>query len=48
MGQHTTSMTDMKNANFPTDADGHTYHLYLKPGEAAPRIITVGDLPRAL
>lgn len=41
-------MTDMKNANFPTDPEDRTYHLYLKPGEAAPRIITVGDLPRAL
>eukprot|EP00702_Spironucleus_salmonicida_P006383 EST47674.1 Phosphorylase superfamily protein [Spironucleus salmonicida] len=41
-------MTDMKNANFPVDADNRTYHLYLKRGEVAPRVITVGDLSRAL
>ncbi|CAL6072612.1 Uridine_phosphorylase 1 [Hexamita inflata] len=41
-------MTDMKNANFPTDAEGRTYHLYLKHGEAASRVITVGDVPRAI
>lgn len=39
-------MTDMTNANFPMDGEGRTYHLYLKNGEAAPRIITVGDVPR--
>lgn len=38
----------MKDANFPTDDEGRTYHVYLKPGEAAPRVITVGDLPRAV
>ena len=37
----------MKNANFPTDNEDRTYHLYLKKGEVAPRIITVGDVPRA-
>lgn len=40
--------TEMSNANFPTDADGRTYHVYLRPGEAAQRVLTVGDLPRAL
>ena len=40
-------MTDMKNANFPTDGEGRTYHLYIKKGEVASRIITVGDVPRA-
>ena len=41
-------MTDMTNANFPTDNEGRTYHLYLKQGEVAPRIVTVGDLGRAV
>ncbi|ORX91971.1 purine and uridine phosphorylase [Basidiobolus meristosporus CBS 931.73] len=35
------------NANFPTSADGRTYHVELKRGEAANRIITVGDPARA-
>lgn len=38
----------MQDANFPSSADGRTYHINLKPGEAANRILTVGDLPRAL
>lgn len=37
----------MKNANFPIDPDGHTYHLYAKHGYVANRVITVGDLARA-
>lgn len=40
-------MTDMTDANFPMDGEGRTYHLYLKRGEAANRIVTVGDVPRA-
>ncbi|ORX92097.1 purine and uridine phosphorylase [Basidiobolus meristosporus CBS 931.73] len=35
------------NANFPTSPDGRTYHVELKHGEAANRIITVGDPARA-
>lgn len=38
----------MQNANFPTDSEGRTYHLFLKKGEVANRILTVGDLPRAI
>lgn len=36
----------MQNANFPTDGEGRTYHLFLKKGEVANRIITAGDLWR--
>ena len=39
---------DMKNANFPVDEDNRTYHIHIKRGEAANRVITVGDLSRAL
>ncbi|KAK9708722.1 hypothetical protein K7432_009467 [Basidiobolus ranarum] len=35
------------NANFPTSLDGRTYHVELKRGEAANRMITVGDPARA-
>ncbi|TNJ26766.1 Uridine phosphorylase 1 [Giardia muris] len=38
----------MQNANFPTDSDGRVYHLYIKPGEAANRVLTVGDVGRAI
>ncbi|KNE68679.1 uridine phosphorylase [Allomyces macrogynus ATCC 38327] len=38
----------MTNANFPVDAEGHTYHVGVKPGEVANRIITVGDPARAI
>ncbi|RKP06433.1 nucleoside phosphorylase domain-containing protein [Thamnocephalis sphaerospora] len=37
----------MKNANFPMDAEGHTYHVGLKRGEVCNRILTVGDPERA-
>ncbi|GLC65493.1 hypothetical protein PLESTF_000302500 [Pleodorina starrii] len=36
-----------KNANFPTDAEGRTYHLGTKEGEVAPRILSVGSVGRA-
>ncbi|GFR52160.1 hypothetical protein Agub_g14691 [Astrephomene gubernaculifera] len=36
-----------KNANFPTDAEGRTYHLGTKEGEVAPRILSVGSVSRA-
>ncbi|KAI8049858.1 nucleoside phosphorylase domain-containing protein [Syncephalis plumigaleata] len=39
--------SDMKNANFPMDAEGHTYHVGLKRGEVCNRILTVGDPERA-
>ncbi len=35
--------TDMGSANFPTDAEGHTYHLGVKPGDVARRIIGCGE-----
>ncbi|GLI71265.1 hypothetical protein VaNZ11_016385 [Volvox africanus] len=37
-----------KNANFPTDGEGRTYHLGTKEGEVAPRILSVGSVSRAL
>jgi len=36
------------DANFPRTAEGRVYHLGLKHGELAPRIVTVGDPSRAL
>ncbi|KAI9152519.1 hypothetical protein H9P43_009310 [Blastocladiella emersonii ATCC 22665] len=41
-------MGAMANANFPTDAEGHVYHVGVKRGEVANRIITVGDPARAI
>ncbi|KAG9060932.1 hypothetical protein KI688_007890 [Linnemannia hyalina] len=38
----------MSNANFPMDAEGRTYHVGVKRGELANRIITVGDPARAI
>lgn len=35
------------NANFPTDVEGRVYHVGIKRGEVANRIITVGDYVRA-
>ncbi|CAG8545748.1 4313_t:CDS:2 [Acaulospora morrowiae] len=35
------------NANFPKTADGRVYHVGVKQGEVANRIITVGDPSRA-
>eukprot|EP00834_Sanchytrium_tribonematis_P000326 NODE_6_length_70510_cov_1.054395.p31 type:complete len:288 gc:universal NODE_6_length_70510_cov_1.054395:40444-41307(+) len=37
----------MIDANFPTDAEGKTYHVGTKCGQVANRIITVGDPHRA-
>ncbi|EGF76492.1 hypothetical protein BATDEDRAFT_37549 [Batrachochytrium dendrobatidis JAM81] len=37
----------MKNANFPVDNEGRTYHVGVKHNEVANRIITVGDPKRA-
>ncbi|KAE8219172.1 hypothetical protein CF319_g7091 [Tilletia indica] len=37
----------LENANFPRDAEGHTYHVATKLGQVANRIITVGDHVRA-
>ncbi|KAF9963502.1 hypothetical protein BGZ65_002842 [Modicella reniformis] len=38
----------MSNANFPVDAEGRTYHVGVKRGELANRILTVGDPARAI
>lgn len=37
---------DIKDANFPVDGDGHTYHLYAKEGHIANRVVTCGDVWR--
>ncbi|GAA5837388.1 hypothetical protein JCM11251_002097 [Rhodosporidiobolus azoricus] len=36
----------ISNANFPTDAEGRVYHVGVKTGQVANRIITVGDPAR--
>ncbi|KAJ1917496.1 hypothetical protein H4219_003178 [Mycoemilia scoparia] len=38
---------ELHNANFPVDTLGRTYHVEVKPGDVANRIITVGDPARA-
>ncbi|KAF9973714.1 hypothetical protein BGZ73_003014 [Actinomortierella ambigua] len=38
----------MTNANFPMDAEGRTYHVGVKRGELANRVLTVGDPARAM
>jgi uridine phosphorylase len=35
------------NANFPMSAEGHVYHLGIRMGEIANRIVSVGDSQRA-
>jgi uridine phosphorylase len=42
------SHATLTNANFPVDGEGHTYHVGVKRGEVANRIITVGDPERAI
>lgn len=37
----------MQNANFPRDPEGRVYHLGVKHGEVANRILSVGDSARA-
>ncbi|KAG0164764.1 hypothetical protein DFQ28_007705 [Apophysomyces sp. BC1034] len=37
----------LSNANFPRDAEGRVYHISVKAGEVANRILTVGDHVRA-
>lgn len=36
----------ISNANFPMDQDGASYHLGLKSGQVANRIVTCGDAAR--
>ncbi|KAF9112369.1 hypothetical protein BGX27_003475 [Mortierella sp. AM989] len=38
----------MSNANFPMDPEGRTYHVGVKRGELANRVLTVGDPARAI
>ncbi|KAG0302157.1 hypothetical protein BGZ98_007734, partial [Dissophora globulifera] len=38
----------MSNANFPMDSEGRTYHVGVKRGELANRVLTVGDPARAI
>jgi len=38
---------NVHNANFPIDPDGRVYHLGVKKGEVANRILSVGDSTRA-
>lgn len=40
-------LSDIKDANFPEDELGRVYHLAVKRGEVANRIISVGDPQRA-
>ncbi|KAI9364969.1 nucleoside phosphorylase domain-containing protein [Zopfochytrium polystomum] len=40
-------MGAFKDANFPLDGDGRTYHVGTKDGETANRVLTVGDYVRA-
>ncbi|KAI9282062.1 nucleoside phosphorylase domain-containing protein [Umbelopsis sp. AD052] len=37
----------LSNANFPRDSEGRVYHLGIRHGEVANRILTVGDHARA-
>jgi len=38
---------DLSNANFPMDAEGRVYHLSVKRGEVANRVLSVGEVRRA-
>lgn len=40
-------LTDLASANFPRDAEGRVYHLSVKEGEVANRIVCVGSVSRA-
>lgn len=35
------------DANFPRDAEGRTFHLAVRTGDVAPRVLSVGDAGRA-
>jgi len=41
-----TEMADCKDANFPMTPDGEVYHLGVKKGQVANRIVTSGDVAR--
>jgi len=40
--------SNIRDANFPVDAEGRTYHLGTRRGEVANRILSVGSEKRAL
>eukprot|EP01112_Ceratiomyxa_fruticulosa_P008369 TRINITY_DN216_c0_g1_i1.p1 TRINITY_DN216_c0_g1~~TRINITY_DN216_c0_g1_i1.p1 ORF type:complete len:297 (+),score=60.55 TRINITY_DN216_c0_g1_i1:128-1018(+) len=42
----TKNVGDVSDANFPKDAEGRVYHLGVKKGEVANRILSVGDATR--
>eukprot|EP00766_Chilomastix_caulleryi_P003546 gnl/Chilomastix_caulleri/464.p1 GENE.gnl/Chilomastix_caulleri/464~~gnl/Chilomastix_caulleri/464.p1 ORF type:complete len:295 (+),score=90.80 gnl/Chilomastix_caulleri/464:105-989(+) len=41
-----TKLGDCSNANFPMTADGEVYHLGIKKGQVANRVVTSGDVER--
>jgi len=43
----TQKLDHLQNANFPRDPEGRVYHLGVKRGEVANRILSVGDAGRA-
>lgn len=43
----TSKIANVSDANFPRDPEGRVYHLGVKAGEVANRILSVGDLGRA-
>jgi uridine phosphorylase len=45
---NTSEVNNLRDANFPVDPEGRVYHLSLKPGELANRVVCVGDPHRAL
>jgi uridine phosphorylase len=46
-GTKSVAIGDAKDANFPVDGEGRVYHLGLKYGELANRVLIVGDPNRA-
>lgn len=45
--KHPTATKVFLSPDMPVDAEGRTYHLQTRPGEVAPRILSVGDVGRA-
>jgi uridine phosphorylase len=46
-GTEHTHKAKISDANFPRDAEGHTYHVGTKEGQVSQYILTVGDPERA-
>mmetsp|Transcript_3968 Transcript_3968/g.7962 ORF Transcript_3968/g.7962 Transcript_3968/m.7962 type:complete len:354 (-) Transcript_3968:224-1285(-) len=42
-----TEVRNIRNANFPKNGEGRTYHVFTKDGEVANRVVTVGAHHRA-